>query len=91
MELKYSIATTFLLCLLLVTPYIISRVGSDAADSEVYGIDYRGPETHSSVVPPPAGRSRDRPWIHQDSVKTSHKPQGSRGDDRREQANEIHG
>ncbi|KAG5243627.1 hypothetical protein IMY05_006G0135700 [Salix suchowensis] len=73
MELKYSVATTFLLCLLLVTPYNISR------------------ETHSSVVPPPAGRSRDRPWIHQDSVKTSHKPQGSRGDDRGEQANEIHG
>uniref|UniRef100_A0A6N2L9P9 Uncharacterized protein n=1 Tax=Salix viminalis TaxID=40686 RepID=A0A6N2L9P9_SALVM len=80
MELKYSIATTFLLCLLLVTPYNISRVGSDAADSEVYGIDYRGPETHSSLVTLVTGLR-----IHQDTVKTSHKPQGSRGDDRGEQ------
>ncbi|KAF9680298.1 hypothetical protein SADUNF_Sadunf06G0106700 [Salix dunnii] len=63
--------------------------GSDAEDSEVYGIDYRGPETHSSVMPPPAGHSHDRPWIHQDTVKTSHKPQGFRGDDRGEKDFEV--
>lgn len=26
---------------------------SEALHSEIYEIDYRGPETHSSVVPPP--------------------------------------
>ncbi|CAK7342980.1 unnamed protein product [Dovyalis caffra] len=83
MELKSSITTAFLLFLLLVTPYI-SRGGSDVADSEVYEIDYRGPETHSSVTPPP-GHSHGRPWIHQDTVKTSHTPQGFRGGNNGEQ------
>ena len=55
------------------------------ADSEeVYEIDYRGPETHSSVKPPP-GHFHGRPWIHQDAAKTSHKPQGFRGGNNGEQ------
>ncbi|KAL9399146.1 hypothetical protein Peur_008107 [Populus x canadensis] len=87
MELKYSTATTILLCLLLVTPYI-SRGGSDAAESEVYEIDYRGPETHSSVMPLPS-HSHGRPWIHQDTVKKSHKPQGFRGGNNGEQADKF--
>jgi len=58
--------------------------GSEVADSEVYEIDYRGPETHSSVMPPP-GHFHGRPWIHQDTVKTSHKPQGFRGGNNGEQ------
>ncbi|KAJ6864904.1 hypothetical protein NC651_035463 [Populus alba x Populus x berolinensis] len=89
MELKSSITTVFLLFLLLVTPHI-SRGGSEVADSEVYDIDYRGPETHSSVMPPP-GHFHGRPWIHQDTVKTSHKPRGFRGGNNGEQAKNIHG
>lgn len=32
-----------------------------------------------------------RPWIHQDTVKTSHKPRGFRGGNNGEQAKKIHG
>lgn len=46
------------------------------AESEIYEIDYRGPETHSSVIPPP-GHAHGRPWIHRQSVKAT--PNGSRG------------
>ncbi|KAJ6425486.1 hypothetical protein OIU84_026126 [Salix udensis] len=91
MEFKSTITAVFLLFLLLATPHV-SRGGSGVADSEeVYEIDYRGPETHSSVKPPP-GHFHGRPWIHQDAAKTSHKPQGFRGGDHNgEQAKKIHG
>ncbi|KAK4757687.1 hypothetical protein SAY87_018988 [Trapa incisa] len=65
MELKYSIATIFLLFLLLLlhlppfTSYDNGKMNNEAGvpPEEVYQIDYRGPETHP-VMPFP---SRDRP------------------------------
>ncbi|KAJ8754012.1 hypothetical protein K2173_001910 [Erythroxylum novogranatense] len=60
MEIKSTAATIFVLFLLLSSP-CASRGG---ADPEVYEIDYRGPQTHSSMLPPP-GHSRRRPWIRQ--------------------------
>ncbi|KAJ4828425.1 hypothetical protein Tsubulata_016768 [Turnera subulata] len=80
---KYSFFWTIFLLLLLVTPGICRGTADyswlDVADSEMYEIDYRGPETHSSVIPPP-GHSRGRPWIHRQSrVKASAKSKSSRG------------
>ncbi|RHN48441.1 hypothetical protein MtrunA17_Chr7g0263811 [Medicago truncatula] len=49
MDLRPSIFTTncFFLFLILTLPYF-----SRALDTEIYEIDYRGPETHSFVPPP---------------------------------------
>ncbi|KAK7245155.1 hypothetical protein RIF29_39990 [Crotalaria pallida] len=53
MEQRSTFTTYFFLFLILTLPYF-SRGGSrsEVLDSEMYEIDYRGPETHSSVPPP---------------------------------------
>ncbi|KAI4349179.1 hypothetical protein L6164_009807 [Bauhinia variegata] len=51
MELRSTFKACFFLFLLLVLPYF-SKGGSEVVDSEIYEIDYRGPETHSSTPPP---------------------------------------
>ncbi|KAI5425950.1 hypothetical protein KIW84_031683, partial [Lathyrus oleraceus] len=54
MDLKpYTIFTNcfFLFLILMTLPYF-SKGGSEALNSEIYEIDYRGPETHSFVPPP---------------------------------------
>ncbi|XP_031380896.1 uncharacterized protein LOC116195721 [Punica granatum] len=66
MELKYTIATIFLLFLLLDLPRFSScddherLKGEDSSTEEVYEIDYRGPETHPILPFPPRGRPRLR-------------------------------
>ncbi|KAJ9181608.1 hypothetical protein P3X46_009723 [Hevea brasiliensis] len=85
MELKCSIAPIFLLFLLLVLPYI-SRGGSEVEESEIYDIDYRGPETHSSAMPPP-GSSHGRPFIHGDQAAMAARKSKGNG----ENAKKIHG
>ncbi|GJU54602.1 hypothetical protein Tco_1228316 [Tanacetum coccineum] len=48
MDLKSCIATFFILFLLLVVP----SSSKEGLGSEIYEIDYRGPETHSQRPPP---------------------------------------
>ncbi|KDP29092.1 hypothetical protein JCGZ_16481 [Jatropha curcas] len=57
------------------------------ADSEIYEIDYRGPETHSSVMPPP-GRSHGWPFINgaKSSSSSSRGGEGNGDNDKK-----IHG
>ncbi|KAK2364092.1 hypothetical protein QL285_089007 [Trifolium repens] len=52
MDLRPSnfIINCFLLFLIVTLPYI-SIGGSETLDSEIYEIDYKGPETHSFVPP----------------------------------------
>ncbi|OIW11203.1 hypothetical protein TanjilG_28294 [Lupinus angustifolius] len=53
MERRSTFITSFFLILILTLPYFsIGGTRSEAMDSEIYEIDYRGPETHSSVPPP---------------------------------------
>ncbi|KAF8397651.1 hypothetical protein HHK36_016571 [Tetracentron sinense] len=69
MELRSSITAGFVLFLLLLLAWPnISLGGPDAADlnSDIYEIDYRGPETHSYVPPP--NRSGRKPPLHSESV-----------------------
>nr|XP_048321597.1 uncharacterized protein LOC107404226 [Ziziphus jujuba var. spinosa] len=60
MEIKSSISTLFLFLLLLSAPYYVGGE-SDAVGNEIYEIDYRGPETHSSIPPP--DHSHGKPLI----------------------------
>lgn len=43
----------------------------DVSDKEVYEIDYRGPETHSSI-PPPDHSHGHRHWVHRETDILSH-------------------
>ncbi|KAK2418101.1 hypothetical protein QL285_040330 [Trifolium repens] len=60
MDLRPSsfIINCFLLFLIVTLPYF-SRGGSETLDSEIYEIDYKGPETHSFV--PPHDHSSGKP------------------------------
>ncbi|XP_028775196.1 uncharacterized protein LOC114732069 [Neltuma alba] len=51
MEFKSTLTSCFVLFLVLSHPYF-STGASQALESEIYEIDYRGPETHSSSPPP---------------------------------------
>ncbi|KAK6126032.1 hypothetical protein DH2020_040146 [Rehmannia glutinosa] len=64
MELKASLIGTLLLFLLLLTVPGFSRgtLHVKIMGSEIYDIDYRGPETHTYIPPP--NRAGDRPRIH---------------------------
>ncbi|WVY96802.1 hypothetical protein V8G54_028953 [Vigna mungo] len=55
MEIKSTLTNCFLLFFLILAISAFSRVigESEALHSEIYEIDYRGPETHSSIIPPP--------------------------------------
>ncbi|EEF37135.1 conserved hypothetical protein [Ricinus communis] len=90
MGLKSSFTSFFLLYLLLALPCISRGTeGSQVADSDIYEIDYRGPETHSSAMPPP-GRSHGRPFINRQNAMSSQKSKpSSRGDG--ENDKKIHG
>ncbi|KAL0709007.1 hypothetical protein Bca4012_015985 [Brassica carinata] len=65
-----STVVIFLLYLLLAVPCFVT-IGSENTDSEVYEIDYRGPETHNSRPSPETSHGKP-PFIHH---KTS--PAGS--------------
>ncbi|RID72900.1 hypothetical protein BRARA_B00079 [Brassica rapa] len=56
-----SIVVILLTYLLLVAPCF--AIGSEHTNSDVYEIDYRGPETHNSR-PPPETLHGKRPFIH---------------------------
>ncbi|PRQ43489.1 hypothetical protein RchiOBHm_Chr3g0469031 [Rosa chinensis] len=82
---KYSTFITIFLLFLLTTPYF-ARGGeiSETVDSttEVYEIDYRGPETHSSIPPPGHLHGKKKPLpnvIHKESVIGSPKSKRFRG------------
>ncbi|WCJ34560.1 hypothetical protein M5689_015863 [Euphorbia peplus] len=71
MEFKSTIISSFLL-FLLVLPHTSRGRYESERDSEIYEIDYRGPETHSSALPPPGrGRSHGRPSINTLNVMSS--------------------
>ncbi|XP_027367844.1 uncharacterized protein LOC113873749 [Abrus precatorius] len=53
MEHRSTFTICFFLFILILALPSFSEGESKALDSEIYEIDYRGPETHSSVVPPP--------------------------------------
>ncbi|XP_059428748.1 uncharacterized protein LOC132162531 [Corylus avellana] len=84
MEIKSSITTIFLLFLILLTVPSFSRGGSEM-EVEVYQIDYRGPETHSSTPPP--GHSRGKPMLHRKNKFKGSRGTGNMG----EKAKKIHG
>uniref|UniRef100_M0ZNC4 Transmembrane protein n=1 Tax=Solanum tuberosum TaxID=4113 RepID=M0ZNC4_SOLTU len=73
MELKFSFIVIFLL-LLLVSPSFSSSSGkmdlSKVDTSEIYEIDYRGPETHTNIPPPRGGRHNS----HHQGMLFHHKP-----------------
>ncbi|GFP89154.1 hypothetical protein PHJA_001059100 [Phtheirospermum japonicum] len=74
MEMKASLITTILLLLLLLVGPGFSRgtLRVKNMESEIYEIDYRGPETHTYIPPP--DRAGDRPRIHhQTSMARRHK------------------
>lgn len=48
-------------------------------DEDVYEIDYKGPETHSSIPPP--DHSRGKRMIHHETAMESPKCKGLRGCD----------
>ncbi|CAL0299589.1 unnamed protein product [Lupinus luteus] len=52
MEPRSTFSTCFFLILILIQP-CFSRERLETLHSEIYEIDYRDPETHSSVPPPP--------------------------------------
>jgi hypothetical protein len=52
-------------------------IGGSEVDLEVYQIDYRGPETHSSTPPP--DHAHGKPLIHRKSSLAPRKSKGSRG------------
>ncbi|XP_043693349.1 uncharacterized protein LOC122643836 [Telopea speciosissima] len=71
MELKPSIITLLFLFFILSLPNSsqgLVTVGPNSAilESEIYEIDYRGPETHSNVPPPDRSGlgGRGRPFVH---------------------------
>ncbi|PKI65183.1 hypothetical protein CRG98_014497, partial [Punica granatum] len=80
MELRSSFHAVFLLFLLVSaasTPTCTStgRLLGQEAMEDVYEIDYRGPETHSSSFPPPSHSHHDIPWIHRKSAgEPTHEP-----------------
>ncbi|XVF76484.1 hypothetical protein PTKIN_Ptkin13bG0270100 [Pterospermum kingtungense] len=59
------ISIVLLLLLLLSIPYF-STGSLNVSDKDVYEIDYRGPETHSSI-PPPDHSHGHRHWVHRET------------------------
>ncbi|XP_042504736.1 uncharacterized protein LOC122081617 isoform X2 [Macadamia integrifolia] len=70
MELKPSIITLLFLFFILSLPNSSQGAGAGAnsaiLESEIYEIDYRGPETHSYVPPPDRTGlgGHGRPFVH---------------------------
>nr|KJB16753.1 hypothetical protein B456_002G249500 [Gossypium raimondii] len=62
------ISILLLLLLLLSIPYF-STGSFDVSEKEVYEIDYRGPETHTSIPPPGHGH---RSSVHQQTDLPTH-------------------
>ncbi|XP_062117182.1 uncharacterized protein LOC133831038 isoform X2 [Humulus lupulus] len=61
---KSSFTLIFILFLFATLPYF--STGAIVVDShEIYEIDYRGPETHSSIPPP--DHSNGKPRVHRQS------------------------
>ncbi|KAJ4704856.1 putative Transmembrane protein [Melia azedarach] len=88
MELKSTFTIFFLLFLLLASPFL-STGGTVELGSEVYEIDYRGPETHSSIPPP--DHSSGKPTVHRESTAMAPKCKGLRGCNVGGNAKKIHG
>ncbi|XP_022766159.1 uncharacterized protein LOC111311045 isoform X2 [Durio zibethinus] len=84
------IPSILLLLLLLSIPYF--STGSLDVSDEVYEIDYRGPETHSSI-PPPDHSHGHRHWIHRETdLPTSKTSKGLRGGNNKgRNVKKIHG
>ncbi|KAL5546197.1 hypothetical protein UlMin_005884 [Ulmus minor] len=59
MEIKSTFTIIFFL-FLFASPFL-----SKGESEEIYEIDYRGPETHSSIPPP--DHTHGKPWIHRES------------------------
>nr|BAB08373.1 unnamed protein product [Arabidopsis thaliana] len=59
---KSTVMMIFLIIYLLIAVPCFAK-GSEQTDSEVYEIDYRGPETHNSR-PPPETMHGKPPYIH---------------------------
>ncbi|KAE9585461.1 hypothetical protein Lalb_Chr25g0289201 [Lupinus albus] len=74
MESMSTFSTSIFLILIFTLPYFsMGGPRSEALDSEIYDIDYRGPETHSSVPPPDHSHGlMATNHIKEDSVKKVH-------------------
>ncbi|KAM1271468.1 hypothetical protein ACFX2J_032278 [Malus domestica] len=71
-----TILTTCLFLFLLAKPSFSKVGGSDLMDTDVYEIDYRGPETHSSVPPPHHYHGKKpKPLIHKENAMATPKPE----------------
>ncbi|OMO73516.1 hypothetical protein COLO4_27060 [Corchorus olitorius] len=64
--------TLLLLILLLSIPYFSTGGSLEVSEKEVYEIDYRGPETHSSI-PPPDHSHGHKHWVHKETDFLHHK------------------
>ncbi|KAK7279369.1 hypothetical protein RJT34_24419 [Clitoria ternatea] len=73
MKLRSTCTTSLFLLILILACF--PRGESEALHSDIYEIDYKGPETHSSVVPPPHhlhGKLHSRAINAQNKVKKVH-------------------
>ncbi|KAJ0087983.1 uncharacterized protein LOC116110881 [Pistacia vera] len=96
MDFKPSFINLFLLLLLLVflAQPRFSIGGSmemgSTSESDVYEIDYKGPETHSSI-PPPDHSYRKKPMIHRERAVAFPKSNGAKGGNTLANGRKIHG
>ncbi|GMI80988.1 hypothetical protein HRI_001768100 [Hibiscus trionum] len=75
MELTTIKSTSISILLLLLLSLFIPSFSTGrfvVSEKEVYEIDYRGPETHSSIPPPDHSHSHHH-WIHRETDLPSHK------------------
>ncbi|PON69250.1 hypothetical protein PanWU01x14_089730 [Parasponia andersonii] len=88
MEFKSSFK--IIICLFLFAAPYFTRGESDlVVDTEIYEIDYRGPETHSSIPPP--DHSHRKPQTHRESSWGHPNYPKSKGSNLGRKANKIHG
>ncbi|KAM1576023.1 hypothetical protein ACFX10_032393 [Malus domestica] len=86
-----TILTTCLFLFLLAKPCFSKVGGSDLMDTDVYEIDYRGPETHSSVPPPHHYHGKKpKPLIHKENAMATPKPESIKGAKMGRKVKKIH-
>ncbi|CAN4118924.1 unnamed protein product [Withania somnifera] len=75
MEMKASFMCIFLIFLLIAPCSSSGKIDLLKMDSEIYEIDYRGPETHT-YIPPPKGSRGKHNFHHQSMLKHDRKFKG---------------
>lgn len=78
MEFKARLlGTTLLIFLILAPSFSAGKLQVDSMESDVYYIDYRGPETHTYLPPP--NRAGDQPSVDRKVSLARHRSRVQRG------------